>query len=201
MKAVAPSVPKIIGDMNSTTTTYYIPFYGLYDYGYSSMLYLSSEIGQGGLIDTIAFYVTNTPSNYLMTDQRIYFKERTESAFYSTETSLPDTTTMTRVFKGSMTFNGSGWHKIALQNPYNYSGNNNLQIAWINKDGSYVSGYPYFMATNTTSARGLYKYQDGSLPTTGGTLVNYYPNIRLSLQGCGSGIVADTYLILDSNRV
>lgn len=190
--------PIIIGDMNSTTTTYYIPFYGFYDYGYSSMIYLSSEIGQGGLIDTIAFYVTNSPSNYLIEDQRIYIKERTESAFFSTETSLPDTTNMTRVFIGDITFNGGGWHKIALQTPYNYSGNDNLQITWINNDGDYLSGYPNFMSTTTSTARGLYRYQDNSLPTTGGTLVNYYPNIRLSLQGCGSGIVADTVFVVDS---
>ncbi|MBK6934799.1 MAG: hypothetical protein IPH17_07005 [Bacteroidales bacterium] len=86
-----------------------------------SMIYLSSEIG-GGLIDTIAFYVTNDPSNYIMTDQRIYFKERTTSAFGSSETSLPDTTTMTRVFKGNITFNGSGWNKIALHTSFYYTG-------------------------------------------------------------------------------
>ncbi|HNQ21051.1 MAG TPA: hypothetical protein PKI46_08330, partial [Bacteroidales bacterium] len=108
----------IVGDTNSTTTTNYMPVNGWYNYSYSSMIYLSSEIGQGGLIDTIAFYVTYTPTNYLMTDQRIYIKERTESAFITTETSLPDTANMTRVFKGNITFNGSGWHKIALQTPY-----------------------------------------------------------------------------------
>lgn len=111
--------------MGSTTTTYYIPFYGYYDYGYSSMIYLSSEIGQGGLIDTIAFYVTNSPSNYEMLDQRIYFSETSLSAHSSSN--FPDTTGMHRVFKGDLTFNGSGWHKIALQTPFYYSGTDNLQ--------------------------------------------------------------------------
>jgi hypothetical protein len=44
VKASSSGEPVIIGDMNSSTNTYYIPFYGLYDYGYSSMIYLSSEI-------------------------------------------------------------------------------------------------------------------------------------------------------------
>ena len=51
-------------------------------------------------------------------------------SFYSTETSLPDTTTMTRVFKGNITFNGSGWHKIPLRTPFYYTGNNHLQITY-----------------------------------------------------------------------
>jgi len=200
VKAISTPDPIIIGDMNSTTTTSYMPFYGNWDYGYSSMIYLSSEIGQGGLIDTIAFYVTNAPTNYIMIDQRIYIKERTESAFPTTETSLPDTANMTRVFKGNITFNGSGWHKIALQTPFNYSGSNNLQISWLNYDGSWTSGFPTFMSTTTSTARGLYKYQDDLFPTTGGTLVNYYPNIRLSIQGCGSGLVADTVFVVDSTE-
>ena len=51
---------------------------------------------------------------------------------------------MTRVFKGNITFNGNGWHKIPLQTPFYYTGNNHLQITYINNDGSYESGYPYF---------------------------------------------------------
>ncbi|HNQ21366.1 MAG TPA: hypothetical protein PKI46_09925, partial [Bacteroidales bacterium] len=105
---------------------------------------------------------------------------------------------MIRVFKGDITFNGSGWHKIALQTPYYYSGNNNLQITWINNDGDYLTGYPSFMSTTTSTAHGLYNYQDNSLPTMGGTLVNYYPNIRFSISGCGSDIVPDTAYVLPS---
>ncbi|MDI3479171.1 MAG: hypothetical protein PWQ14_317, partial [Rikenellaceae bacterium] len=183
----------IVGDMNSTTTSYYIPFYGFYDYGYSSMIYLSSEIGQGGLIDTIAFYVTNSPTNYLMLDQRVYITETSAAAHSSSD--FPDTTSMQRVFKGDMTFDGTGWHKVALQTPFNYSGTNNLQIVWLNYDGDYVSGYPYFKTTNVTGNRGLYKYQDNSFPTTSGTTVTYVPNLYVSISGCSSDIVSDTVYV------
>ena len=83
--------------MSSTSETYYMPTNGLYNFGYSSMIYQSSEIGQGGLIDTIAFYVTNNPSNHQMLDQRVYITESSSAVHSSCD--LPDTTTMTRVFK------------------------------------------------------------------------------------------------------
>jgi hypothetical protein len=191
--AAVSSGHKIIGDMNSTSTTYYMPLNGLYDYSYSSMIYLSSEIGQGGLIDTIAFYVNNNPVNYLMLDQRVYITETSLAAH--TSTNMPDTTTMQRVFKGNMTFNGTGWHKVALQNPFNYSGSNNLQIVWLNYDGDWVSGYPQFKYTTVTGNRGLYKYQDGSFPTSTGTYATYVPNLYLSIAGCSSDIVSDTVFV------
>jgi len=183
----------IVGDMASTTTTYYIPFYGLYDYGYSSMIYLSSEIGQDGLIDTIAFYATNNLTNYQMLDQRIYITETSAAAHSSSN--FPDTTAMQRVFKGNITFNGTGWQKIALQTPFNYSGTDNLQIVWLNYDGDWTSGYPSFKTTTVTGDRGLYEYQDYSFPAISGTLVTYVPNIYISISGCSSDIVSDTVFI------
>ncbi|MBK6934548.1 MAG: hypothetical protein IPH17_05665 [Bacteroidales bacterium] len=49
---------------------------------------------------------------------------------------------MQRVFIGDLTFKGNGWHKVALQTPFKYLGTDNLQIVWLNYDGSYSSGYP-----------------------------------------------------------
>ncbi|MFY9582556.1 MAG: hypothetical protein WAQ91_07240, partial [Bacteroidales bacterium] len=194
VKATSSSDPIIVGDMSSTSETYYMPTNGLYNFGYSSMIYLSSEIGQGGLIDTIAFYVTNNPSNHQMLDQRVYITE-TSSAVHSSS-DLPDTTTMTRVFKGDLTFNGNGWYKVALQTPFNYTGTDNLQIVWLNYDGDWVSGYPKFKYTNVTGNRGLYKSSDGSFPTTSGTLLTYVPNLRLSISGCNSNIVPVTAYVI-----
>jgi len=48
-----------------------------------------------------------------------------------------------------------------------------------------------------TGNRGLYNYNNTSMPTTGYYLT-YVPNIRLSLRGCGSTIVADTAYVLPS---
>ncbi|MDD5624440.1 MAG: hypothetical protein WC179_05305, partial [Candidatus Cloacimonadaceae bacterium] len=59
----------IIG--TGTSTQYYVPFYGLYDYSWSKTIYTKAEINEAGLtsagnIDAISYYVGNTPSNYLM---------------------------------------------------------------------------------------------------------------------------------------
>jgi len=60
-----------------------------------------------------------------------------------------------------------------------------------------TSGYPTFKYTSITGNRGLYNYNNTSMPTTGSYLT-YVPNIRLSLRGCGSTIVADTAYVLPS---
>ena len=184
----------IIGNMNSASTSYEIPFNGWYDYNYSSMIYLSSEIGGASYIDTIAFYVADGPSDYIVNNQKIYMKEVT----YNQHTSynLPDTNSMQRVFVGDINFNGTGWQKIVLQHPFSYSGNNNLQIVWLNYDGSYSSPYPKFLVTDVSGNRGLYKHQDGSFPQTPGNYATYVPNIMLPVFDCSSDLVADTAYVV-----
>ncbi|HRC79596.1 MAG TPA: hypothetical protein PLK25_07805, partial [Bacteroidales bacterium] len=191
--------PIIIGDMNSTNTTYYVPFYGYYKYTFSSIIYLADEINDHGPIDTIAFYLAGTaPTNFLMDNQTIYMTETTLSEHPTT--AFPDTTMMQKVFHGDLTFNGNGWHKIALDTPYDYSGINNLQIVWINeKSTNYTSGYPYFMRSDASTYRGLYNYSSTSMPTTGIRYL-YYPNIRFTIRGCESGIVEDTVFVIDSTE-
>jgi hypothetical protein len=197
VQATSQSDPIIIGNMNSTTTTYYMPFYGYYQYTFSSMIYLADEINENGLIDTIAFYLAGTaPSNFLMDNQTIYMTETTLTEHPTT--AFPDTTTMQKVFHGDLIFNGNGWHKIALDTPYDYSGVNNLQIVWINeKSTGSTSGYPYFMRSDVSEYRGLYNYSSTSMPTTGTRLL-YLPNIRITMRGCSSGIVTDTVFVVDS---
>ena len=107
-----------VGDMNSTSETNYIQTNGWYNYSYSSKIYLEREIGQGGLIDTIAFNVTNNPSNYQMLDQRVYITETALSSHSSSD--FPYTTTIQRLFIVDLTFNGNCRHKVALQTPFNY---------------------------------------------------------------------------------
>ncbi|HOL74048.1 MAG TPA: T9SS type A sorting domain-containing protein, partial [Bacteroidales bacterium] len=78
----------------------------------------------------------------------------------------------------SYTWNGEGWKEFELDEPFNYSGNNSLLIVWVNNDGTYATGYPYFSYTTKTNT-GLYKYLDGSFPSIPGTgtITSNRPNI------------------------
>jgi len=175
----------IIG--TGTSTQYYVPFYGLYDYSWSKTIYTKAEINEAGLtsagnIDAISYYVGNTPSNYLMEDQRVYIRHTTlaayETATDETGTGYPDNTSFTLVFQGDLVFNGGGWFDIVLTTPFPWNNTDNIEILWENWDGDYVSGYPNFCYTTATNTC-VYKYQDNSFPTTFGTRSSSRPNIKL----------------------
>jgi len=48
---------------------------------------------------------------------------------------------MQLVYQGDITLN-NGWVKIPLQHNYYYSGENNLQILWLNYDGEWEEENP-----------------------------------------------------------
>lgn len=178
-----------------TLTQSYVPAYGWFDYSWSGSIYRGSEFTAYGKIDSIAYKVTNTPSNYTQNNQRVYFELTSDTAFATAD--FPDTTAMTRVFNGSVVWNGSGWHKIALTSPFNYDGTQNLKVVWINGDGSYSSGYPVFESSNAAGNVCIYDYQDSSLPTGAGSQSSTRPNTMFiaSATGCPSPRVADTVFI------
>ncbi|MGM0647146.1 MAG: GEVED domain-containing protein, partial [Bacteroidota bacterium] len=176
-----------------TTSQNYAPAYGFYDYSWANMLYLSSEIGSDGVIDTIKFQLDGSVSNYNMLDQRIYMTNTSSSALTSTK---PDPSTMTQVYQGSVNWNGSGWFEIVLNTPFEYDDQQNLQIYWENRDGSYTSGYPSFLSTSVSNL--CYRnYADNTFPTGNGTSEDR-PNIQLAgeSKGCSSARVPWTINVL-----
>ena len=179
-----PFASVIIG--TGTSTTSYLPTYGLWDYSWSSMLWTSAELGFGGLIDTIAFYSSATaPYTYL--NQSIYMSNVAYTSY--SNANPPVVAGMTNVYTGNMTFSGTGWHKIALQTPFVYDGTSSLEIAWMNNDGSWVSGYPNFRYTTTAAAdKAKYDNDDGAMPTVAGTLTSNRPNVyfHAGKEGCPS---------------
>jgi parallel beta-helix repeat protein len=158
-----------------TGTEWYVPFYGYYNYGWSKIIYTQPEINNPCVINKVAFNVSNTPSSYTVDNQKIYMAHTTESQFSSN--AKPDPSTMTLVYDGSITWDGSGWHNITLDSTFSYNNVDNLLIYYENRDGSYASGYPRWYYTSKSN-RAAYKYQDSSFPETPGTLSSYVPNIR-----------------------
>ncbi len=177
-KQPAPVV--IIG--TGTSTTNYLPCNGFYNYGWSAQLYKSSEIGLSGNIDSLFFHVGQAISNYTMTNQRIMVAEIPDSVFASG--AMPDSASMTTFWAGTATYTGIGWVKFIPSTPFYYTGSGNLVIYYINRDGSYVSPYPYFSYTPTSAAnKAKYVYSDtyaNVFPTSTGTLTANRPNLKLA---------------------
>lgn len=174
----------IIGNGTSTTSTN--PFYGLYNYSWCKTIYTQAEINTAGLttaseIMGIGFYVGNTPANYVMENQLVYVRNTTQSIYESTDISYPGTDGFTHVFTGNLTYNGSGWHYITFNTPFNWNGTGNIEFLYENRDAAYVTGYPTFRYTTTsTDYRTVYKALDASFPdTVTGTRTYLRANITL----------------------
>ena len=171
-----------------TSSTKYIPAYGYYNNSWSSCLYTAAEIGAPMQITSIAYNVKNTPSNYTMLTQKIYMANTPDASFANGN--KPDPANYTLVFEGDITWNGSGWHEIILDTPFDFNGADNLEIYYENWDGSWSSGYPKFKYTSH-SGMAKYNYADASMPGNAYSTSNYRANIQLNgaSVGCPSAPV------------
>ncbi|MCK4313087.1 MAG: hypothetical protein KAW88_10175, partial [Candidatus Cloacimonetes bacterium] len=161
-----------------TSNTPYIPIAGSYDYSWSQVIYLQSEIISKINIDKISYNVSNTPSNYVTPNQKIYMKHTGLTEFPDGAYDDPAAAGFTLVFDGTVTWNGSGWHEIVLDNAFSYNGTDNLIIYWQNRDGDGSYGYPRFYYTNLSNMC-KYKRNNNSFPATSGYCSGFASNIRL----------------------
>lgn len=167
-----------------------VPSYGLFDYSWSGMIYLQSEIANEGEIETISFYVdAGSPSSYSMDNQKIYMAHTTLTQFPSSSVQEDFSNSYassgwTLVYDGTIDWS-PGWEDITLTTKFDYNNTDNLLIKIENRDGDYSYSYPEFDYTSSTR-RAAYKYQDGSYPTTTGSRTSNRPNVKFSI-GSNSG--------------
>ncbi|HOZ01763.1 MAG TPA: choice-of-anchor J domain-containing protein, partial [Candidatus Syntrophosphaera sp.] len=177
----------IIGTGTSTGSTN--PFCGLYDYSWSKVIYTATELSTAGMsasaeISGLGFYVGNTPANYTMLDQRVYVRH-TSLANYGTATDetgtgYPNNANFTQVFQGNLTYNGGGWHYLNFSTNFEWNGTDGLEFLFENWDADYVTGYPTFRYTSTsTNYMTVYKAQDNSFPAVAGTRSYNRSNITI----------------------
>lgn len=154
-----------IGDINTSYYSERYPFNGYYNYSWSNVFYLNSEVGSAGNITKLAFYVVNAPANYVMNSQKIYARHTSSTSY--TDATYPGTSGFTLVYDGSITYNGSGWFTVTLTTPFSYNGSSNLEFLFENRDASFANGFPYFAYTTTTGNNRLKRdFQDASFPST-----------------------------------
>lgn len=191
-----PGASVVIG--TGTSTQSLLPFYGFYNYGWGAMLYTAAEIGQAGVIDSVFFYVGNSVTSYAMINQRLLVSTVPYTSF--ADGSKPDSASMTLVYDGNPTWVGPGWFKIAFSSPYVYDGTGSLLLQWINRDGTYVSGYPTFQYTTTSTNQGKYTYSDtysSVFPSVSGSLTTQRPNLRITFQANNSEHDAGVFAITE----
>ena len=166
-----------IGD--GTTTTNNFPCNGSYDYSWANFIITADQFGTTFIINEILFDVANNPSNYTMENQQIYLGYTTND---EVNRNFPNVynNNFTLVYNGSITWDGSGWQGIALEDEYYIGNSNNLQIVWVNGHGASNPGYPEFRKTDTDFNSAAYNYSNNSTPDAFGNYANSIPNLKLT---------------------
>ncbi len=146
-----------------TSTTSYLPLYGLYGYNYTQQIYTQTQIGVSGNIEKIRFYyVSGTITN--SKDWVIYMGHTTKTTF-SSSTDWEPLANLNQVFAGdvsSMVPLANNWMEITLDTPFNYNNTDNLIIAVDENTSGYasMSWGAFTSGTNT----GIYYYNDNINP-------------------------------------
>ena len=152
----------IIGSGNVVSPK--LPINAYYNYTYSQVIYLQSEIGNAGLISSISYYWDGAAAASHSNDWTIYMKQTSLSSFASTSAWIP-VTAADIVFSGTVNaFAGPGWITINLPTPFMYDGSQNLMIGVDENQSDCDTSSGAFYCTATTETRGILFYADGTNP-------------------------------------
>ncbi|MBQ3950003.1 MAG: fibronectin type III domain-containing protein, partial [Bacteroidales bacterium] len=192
-----------IGAGNSSAS--YLPTYTFYDYSYTQQIFLSEELTGVDSIAYISFYNggTSVPRTIVL-----MMANTTQNSFSSTSNYVAHSEFDT-VYVGQL--GGTGWISLPLTHTFVRSAGSNLVIALDDNTGSYSSG-PSWRTTTTSTARGMYFYQDNTnidpaAPSANSSsVVNYVNQIRLVpptcvIPDCSAPIVAVNNITANSADV
>ncbi len=171
-----PIVEVIIG---TGTASQSYPIDRYYNYSTHEAIYLASEISNSGMIRKLAFFKGSGTDTNLIDNVSIYMKHTTASSLSNGSYSLEG---YTLVFNGSFpNSSGSGWMEVDMNNPYNYNGTSNLSVLIIKGYQAWISNYPQWRYSTTTTSRARQERSDTLQPTSL-TSSTYLPNIRFVIQ-------------------
>jgi len=149
-----------------------------YNYSSQEAIYLASEIGTAARIKSLAFYKVSGADVTAIDAVTIYMKNTTSTTL---TTGTYSTTGYTQVFSGTFPNTAtSGWMEVNLSSQFEYDGVSNLSILVLKGYQAWISSYPYWSYTTTSTARARQNRSDDALPTSL-TQTTYLPNLRLML--------------------
>ena len=125
----------MIGDGGSTTDQY-LPSHSYYNYTLSQQIYTTEELGNAGIISSIAFYNGGTTKTRTYD---VYMVSTTKSAF-SGANDWVTVTSDNLVYSGSVEMTANDWTTIVFSNPFIYDGISNVVLVVDDNTGSYSQG-------------------------------------------------------------
>lgn len=154
----------VVGDTNSSTTSYFLPVCNYYNYSLTQMIYDASELGGAGEITAISFYYTGSAAMTKKTNCTVHFSLINGSEFSTAfEPVIIDTADMMLVYSGSLNCE-PGWNTFFLNAPYSYDGTSNLLITIDDNFGAYDGTSYTFKVAPTTGIKAVCHYSDSYNP-------------------------------------
>ena len=140
-----------------TSSSYTVPYSSGFTNSTSQMLYTADEIGKKGIIQSIAFYVSNA-YKFRCYELKIYMGETD-----LTQLSRSDAFTsngLQLVYSGTDELIGSasGWETMTLSTPFDYSGEKNLVVVVCRKSPFWTLNLKY----GCSNGKSLYRRSDNN---------------------------------------
>lgn len=175
--------------IGSGTTSQTYPLDRYYNYSGHEAIYLASEIGMAGSIKSIGYYKASGTDVNPIEAVTIYMKHTSDATI---ATGNYSTTGYTQVYSGTFPNNAaSGWMEVNLNQRFEYNGTSNLAILVIKGYQAWISYYPNWRYTTTTT-RARQNHSDTAQPTSL-TATTKLPHLKLTifLQQTGPAISAN----------
>ena len=154
---VVPDGSFIVGGGSSATDNL-LPSYSYYKFSLTQQIYTAAELGESGLITSIAFYNAGAEKSRTYD---FYLKHTTKDSF----TDADDWVTVSdvdKVFSGSVTMAADAWTIINFSNPFAYDGTSNVVLVTDDNSNAWT-GSPH-MSCRVFDApnQALYAYNDNT---------------------------------------
>ena len=174
----------LVGEPNSTQTSYELPGYTYYNYSFSQQIFTADELV--GLDTIYGFAIFHASGSNLTRNIEVYADTTSLTSYASASNFIVPATASLR-FSGNYTYQ-DGWNEFRFNQPLVLNGTNGVVLTYNDITGSYVSSM-YFTTTNTTATRTICDYTDytpfSMASNPNGSTFNQRNNVKF-LAPCGS---------------
>ena len=135
-----------------------LPLMMEWNYSMTQQIFTAAEIGQAGVIQSIAFdYVYTQP--FSLSDVKVYMKNVSKSIF-DNNYDMVAVNESDKVFQGSFAATGAGWVTLTLNTPFFYDGTSNLLVCFYDCTDGYLGNSFRFNCTLISTNSVLRYYTD-----------------------------------------
>ncbi len=167
--------PELI-TVGAGTSSQSYPIDRYYNYSTHEAIYLASELNFTGSIKSLAYHKASGADTNTITSVSIYMKHTSASTISAGSYS---TTGYTLVYSGDFpNIASSGWMEVDLSNRFEYNGLENLSLLVIKGHQAWISEYPYWSYTTSSTTRARQARSDDAQPSSLTATTNL-PNLRL----------------------